>query len=157
MHSEKPLRIFVLIDALGWKLLDGRTFLAAWLPFRKPLRTVLGYSSAAIPSILTGLLPSQHGRWALFYRDPQHAPFRWLRHLCFLPARILDSRVSRKVIKEIGQHLLSLGPSFECCVSPHLLPYFNVSETKNIYAPAALAPTTSIFDDLVKAKIEFRV
>ena len=85
------LRVFVLIDALGWSYLQGRKFLENELPYRVPLRTVLGFSSGAIPTILTGLRPAQHGHWNLFYYDPAGSPFRWLRHFAFLPDGVLES------------------------------------------------------------------
>ena len=137
--SGQTLSVFVLIDALGWKYLEGREFLADLLPYRHPLHTILGFSSGAIPTMLTGLPPSQHGHWNLFYYDPQGSPFKWLRHLQFLPEAILDSRVCRKIVKELGRRVLGMGPLFECCVSPRLMPYFNWVEKRNIYDQGGIA------------------
>jgi len=109
------LHVFVLIDALGWEVIKDRPFLNAELPFRKPVTTVLGYSSGAIPTILTGLRPAQTGHWNLLYYDPNGSPFRWLRWFSILPDRLLDNRYSRKLIKELGdQHTILL--------STHILP-----------------------------------
>lgn len=156
--SRRPrLKIFVLIDALGWRFLEGREFLSDLLPYRVPLRTVLGYSSGAIPSILSGLPPAQNGHWNLFYYDPEGSPFRWLRRFLFLPDRVLDSRVTRKLLKELGRHLLGLGPLFECCVSPRVLPWFNWSEKRNLYGPAGISGARSIFDHLEKDRISYCV
>ena len=85
MTPRAPIRIFVLIDALGWPVVSKLDFLADLLPHRQPLRTILGYSSGAIPTILTGRFPVEHGHWNLFYYDPAGSPFRWLRRLNFLP------------------------------------------------------------------------
>src|SRR4051812_33385810 len=79
------LQVFVLIDALGWKILEQYEFLSDILPKRMPLRTVLGFSSGAIPSMLTGTIPAEHGHWNLYYYDPEGSPFRWLKPLLFLP------------------------------------------------------------------------
>ena len=49
------IHIFILIDALGWEYIKERPFLNDVLPHRQPLRTVLGFSSGAIPTILTGV------------------------------------------------------------------------------------------------------
>jgi len=38
--NGQTLSVFVLIDALGWKYLEGREFLADLLPYRHPLRTI---------------------------------------------------------------------------------------------------------------------
>ena len=133
MKNSQPLRIYVLIDALGWRILEGREFLSDVLPYRAPLRTVLGFSSGAIPTMLTGVPPAENGHWNLFYYDPKGSPFRWFRPFRFLPKAIVENRVARKIMKELGRRVLGLGPLFECCVSPRLLPYFNWVEKRNIY------------------------
>ena len=74
MTRARRLRMFVLIDALGWTYVEDSRFLADLLPYRTPLRTFLGYSSGAVPSILTGVPPARHGHWNLFYRDPARSP-----------------------------------------------------------------------------------
>jgi Type I phosphodiesterase / nucleotide pyrophosphatase len=157
MRREQHINLFVLIDALGWKFLHSREFLSDLLPHRRPLRTVLGFSSGAIPTILTGLPPAQTGHWNLFYYDPHESPFRWLSHFSFLPDRVLNHRVTCKILKEIGRNLLGLGKNFECCVSPRLLPWFNWVEKRNIYDRGGIPGSRSIFDELAKAGIPARV
>ncbi len=71
--------IAVLIDALSWDTLRQSELLAERRAVCRPLRTILGYSSAAVPSILTGRLPQEHGRWSYLYYDPAHSPFGWTR------------------------------------------------------------------------------
>jgi Type I phosphodiesterase / nucleotide pyrophosphatase len=155
--GRHPLQIFVLIDAFGWELAQRLGFLADRLPHRAPLRTVLGYSSGAIPTMLTGKTPAEHGHWNLFYYDPAGSPFRWLRHVGFLPDAILNSRVTRKVLKELGRHVLGLGPLFECCVSPRFLPWFNFTEKRNIYECSGITGAPSIFDQLAASGVRHRV
>jgi len=150
------LSIFVLIDALGWKYLEGREFLDDILPYRLPVKTVLGFSSGAIPTILTGVPPSVTGHWNLFYYDPKGSPFRWLRSAGFLPDAILDSRVTRKVLKELGRRVLGMGPLFECSVNPRFLPLFNYVEKKNIYGDGGIPGSSSIFDELTGQGIAYR-
>jgi predicted AlkP superfamily pyrophosphatase or phosphodiesterase len=157
MNRAPQLSIFVLIDALGWQFLQGREFLSDILPYRVPLRTVLGFSSGAIPTILTGLPPSQNGHWNLFYYDPDGSPFRWLRPFRSLPNRVMDHRVTRKLLKEMGRHVLGLGKHFECCVSPRLLPWFNWVEKRNIYDRGGISGAPSIFDTLSDDGIGYRV
>jgi Type I phosphodiesterase / nucleotide pyrophosphatase len=158
MARQRRIAVAVLIDALGWRYLDGREFLDDILPYRKPLRTVLGFSSGAIPSILTGAPPAQHGHWNLLYYDPAGSPFKLLRYLnCVLPGRLLDNRVGRKAIKEFGRRLLGLGQGFECVVSPRLLPYFNWVEKRNIYDVGGITGRPSIFDRLADGRIPYRV
>jgi predicted AlkP superfamily pyrophosphatase or phosphodiesterase len=157
MSSNRNLHIFVLIDALGWEYVEENQFLNDLLSYRTPLQTVLGFSSGAIPTILTGLRPAQHGHWNLFYYDPKGSPFRWLRPLSFLPSRVMDHRVTRKIMKELGRHVLGMGPLFQCSVSPRLLPWFNWVEKRNIYESQGIPGTASIFDRLLEAGVPHRV
>lgn len=150
MRSD-GVHVVVLIDALGWRLVEEHGFLADRLPHRRPVRTVLGYSSGAIPTLLTGRPPAEHGHWNLFYYDPAGSPFRWLTAARFLPDRALNHRVGRRLLKAVGRRVLGLGPLFECAVSPRLLPYFNWVERRNIYAPGGIAGARSIFDELADA------
>jgi hypothetical protein len=154
---QRPVHIVALIDALGWTYVRDSDFLADILPHRQPLRTVLGFSSGAIPTILTGLPPAQTGHWNLFYYDPEHSPFRWLRPFRVLPRRILDSRYSRAILKRLGRRVLGLGPLFECSVSPSLLPWFNWIEKKDIFAPEGIGSARSIFDQLRERSIPYCV
>ncbi|HET9400051.1 MAG TPA: alkaline phosphatase family protein [Candidatus Acidoferrales bacterium] len=149
--------MFVLIDALGWKYLEGRQFLNEELPYRQPLRTVLGFSSGAIPTILTGVFPSQHGHWNLFYYDPVRSPFKFLRLFGFLPDYLLDNRLTRKTVKELGRKIMGMGPLFECCVSPRLMPFFNWVERRNIYDYGGITGAASIFDTLQKRGVSHRI
>jgi hypothetical protein len=151
------VHVFVLIDALGWHCLASREFLSDVLPYRRPLRTILGFSSGAIPTLLTGRSPAETGHWNLYVYDPVGSPFRWLRHLRFVPDAVLDTRVGRKVIKELGRRVLGLGPLFECAVTPRLLPWFNWTEKRNIYAPGGIDGGGSIFDVLAASGVRHRV
>lgn len=151
------LQVIALIDALGWEYIRERQFLDDVLPYRTSLQTVLGFSSGAIPTILTGLMPERHGHWNLFYYDPQHSPFWWLKAFNWLPNRVLDNRYGRKLLKELGRRVLGLGPTFECCVSPRLLPYFNFSERRDIYTPKGIESTPSLFDELEREGRGYRV
>ena len=155
--SGPGLHVFILIDALGWFAVEEHDFLRYELPYRRPLRTVLGFSSGAIPTILTGSPPSQNGHWNLFYYDPQNSPFRWLKPFRLVPRRAMGSRVARKIIKELGRRVLGLGPLFECCVHPHLLPWFNWVEKRSIYAPGGISGCPSIFDRLEQEQIPYLV
>jgi hypothetical protein len=153
---EGPISICVLIDALGWKILEERKFLDDVLTYRQPLRTVLGFSSGAIPSLLTGRVPSQHGHWNLFYYDPKGSPFSWLRWLHYFPNMLVNHRVSQKLIKEAGRRFFHMGGQFECYVKPTLMPYFNWVERRCIYEPGGISGAHSIFDDLAAGGIPYR-
>ena len=157
MNRSRTIHICVLIDALGWRWLEGHHVLNDELPYRQPLQTVLGFSSGAIPAILTGRLPAESGHWNLLYYDPEGSPFQWLRYFSFLPERVLNHRITKKLLKEAGRRFLGMGPLFECAVSPRLLPRFNWTEKRNIYQPGGIPGSVSIFDQLSEAKVPYRV
>jgi type I phosphodiesterase/nucleotide pyrophosphatase len=150
------VHVFVLVDGFGWSVLEGRAFLEDLLPHRQPLRTVLGYSSGAIPTLLTGRPPAEHGHWNLLYYDPEGSPFRWLRPFGFLPGSVLGNPVARRLLREIGRRVLGLGPLFDCAVAPSLLPWFNWVEKRSLYEPGGVSGTPTIFDQLAAAGVPFR-
>ena len=154
--GKRHISLCVLIDALGWKIIENQSFLNDLLTFRQPLKTVLGFSSAAIPSLLTGRSPSEHGHWNLFYYDPEHSPFSRLRWLHYLPDTLVNHRISEKLIKEAGRRLFHMGPQFECYVKPTLMPWFNWIERQCIYEPGGISGAPSIFDKLEEAGIRYR-
>src|SRR5882724_7164778 len=151
--NRHKVRLFCLIDAFGWEYLKQREFLSDLLPYRKPLKTVLGFSSGAIPTILTGVPPSENGHWNLFYYDPEGSPFRWLKYFSFMPDFVMNNRITSKLLKEIGRHLLGLGGGFDCAVTPSLLRWFNWVERKNIYERGGISGAPSIFDQLAENQI----
>ena len=157
MKRSTPLAIFVLIDALGWRYVAERGFLDSSLGYRTRLRTVLGFSSAAIPTILTGLAPARHGHWNLLYRDAASSPFRWLRPLRYLPDGVVNNRYARRGVTEIGRRALGLGRGFECPVSPRVLGWFNWTEKHDIYAAGGIAGAKSFFDRLAESSVPHRV
>ena len=150
-----PLSIYVLVDALGWEVLRNRPFLDDLWAERRWLVTILGYSSGAIPTLLTGQTPSQHGHWNLIYRDPARSPFGWTRPLGRLPRPLVENRVSRRVLKSAARRLSGYSGYFSLYDYPVAhLPQFDLTEKRDIYTPGGLdAP--SIFDDMRAAGIPY--
>ena len=64
--SRRVLVVFV--DALGPAQLARFGDRLAFLPHQRALQGILGYSTGALPTILTGMTPSVHGRMCLFSR-----------------------------------------------------------------------------------------
>ncbi|HEU4370455.1 MAG TPA: alkaline phosphatase family protein [Methylomirabilota bacterium] len=148
-----PLSIYALVDALGWEVLRERPFLDDLLAERRWLVTILGYSSGAIPTLLSGMTPSRHGHWNLFYRDPDRSPFRWTRPLARLPRPLVENRVSRRALKLLARRLSGYSGYFSLYDYPvaHLA-QFDLTEKRDIYRPGGL-DCPSLFDDLAAAGI----
>jgi len=147
--------IFILIDALGWSYLKDSSFLADLLPYRTSVQTILGFSSGAIPVLLSGRPPKDSGHWNLFYYDPKRSPFRWIRWVSFLPKSLLNSRIVRRGVREVTHLLNKFGGYFQIYGVPvELLPYFDICEKKDIYRPGGLPG--SLFDRLEESKTRYR-
>jgi len=146
--------LFIMIDALGAQFLRRHAFLPE-MEFRGSLRTVLGYSCACEPTLLSGKLPQEHGHGAMFQlRNGDSVldvarPYQWLPSIIRENHRIrtrLQGRVSRDV-----EGYFSL---YECPV--RLLPRFDLVEKKSIFAPGGLRRARSIFDDLQDDGVRWR-
>lgn len=149
------IAIFTLIDALGWTYIKSRPLLPDVLKYRTEVRTVLGFSSGAIPTLLSGQLPRESGHWNLFYCDPEHSPFRWVRWISFLPSSILNQRIVRRGIRFISQRMSRFGGYFQIYGVPvELLPYFDICEKKDIYRPGGVP--SSLFDRLEELGVPYR-
>jgi hypothetical protein len=152
---KPPLTIHVLVDALGWEVIKDRPFLDDILVDRRWLATILGYSSGAIPSLLSGRYPNQHGHWNLFHHAPARSPFRWTRALRAVPRPLVENPVTRRAVKRISRRLSGYGGYFSIYDYPVAnLPYFDLTEKRNIYAPGGL-DCPSIFDDLERRGIRW--
>lgn len=137
------------IDALGWELLqlNRPDFLSDLLPYRRPLRTILGYSSACDPSIISGLLPSEHLQWSSYYYSPLTSPFHNLTWLSYLPERIRDHHRIRHYLSQFIAKSLGFTGYFQLYNLPFdILHYFDYAEKKWIYGPAGLLRGRTIFD-----------
>ena len=156
MRDRVTLCFFV--DALGWELFRKLRCFEDVAPHAYRQRTVLGYSCAAQPTILTGEMPSTHGHWGMFYRT-DHSQLAALRHMRLLPPALSSRwRVRRQILK---LHRRSSGISgyYNLYRIPfELFSKFDLVEKKNIYAPDAFASgTPSIFDDLAGRSVPYRV
>ena len=143
------LQVFVLIDALGWELVQRRRLTAEYLPHQQRVPTMLGFSSGIIPSILTGRTPSETGMWNLVYYDPEKSPFGWTRRLG-RAMRLFDYRIGRRLLTEAGRRLLGMGANFDVSVEAETLGYFHWAESRNIYAHHGVPGQKSIFDLLAE-------
>jgi len=147
------LPLFIFIDAFGWEVLRSHPdFLADLAPHRKPLRTILGYSSACDPSIISGRRPSEHRLWSSFYYAPETSPFRWLRALRFLPASLMNRARVRHLLSRLIKKLHGFTGYFQIYNVPFdKLGIFDYAEKKRIWEPGGLPVGDNIFDELRSA------
>jgi hypothetical protein len=128
------LDLFIFADALGWELVERRNFLADILPYRHACRTLLGYSCTFDPTILTGLLPVEHGHFSFFVYDPQRSPFGWAKKWAWLPQKFgAHHRVRNRVSRWVAQSAGYTGYFQLYSVPFNRLPYLDYTEKKDIY------------------------
>ncbi len=151
----KPVLVVVLVDALGWTLAGRDPAFAQRLPERRPLATVLGFSSGALPTAFTGRPPREHGRWLMYRRADAGGVFRGFELLRFLPPRVrrswtltrwLAARVERRGVR--GYFNLYDVPRAQ-------LAEFDLPERDDIFAPGGL-PCDSLWDALERRRVPWR-
>ncbi|MEM6821017.1 MAG: alkaline phosphatase family protein [Verrucomicrobiota bacterium] len=154
--KKKPkLPLFIFIDAFGWEVLSRHSFFLDDLaPHRKKLETILGYSSACDPSIVSGKLPYQHGLWSSFYYAPETSPFRWLRWFQFLPRQLTSRGRVRHWLSRIIKKIHGFTGYFQIYNVPfELLRLFDYAEKKRFWVAGGMPRGRSIFDELDEKNI----
>ena len=152
------ISIVVFIDALGWEVLKGRRFMEEELPVRRKLRSVFGFSSACIPSILTGLMPRDHRHWSFFYYSPETSPFKPLRLLGMLPSALVDRGRVRNLISKLIKRLYSYTGYFQLYNIPfEHVDKFDYCEKSDLFLPGGMNRGENIFDFLSRSGVSYHV
>lgn len=152
------LPLFVFIDACGWEILRDRPFARGIAPLRRPLRSVFGYSSACIPSILSGAWPEQHRNWCYFVHDPERSPFRALRPLSWLPRWITSRRIFRRWLSKLLRGPMRFKGYFDLYNVPFKhIHRFDFTEKKSPLQPGGMNRGPNIFDHLEEAGVAYHV
>jgi predicted AlkP superfamily pyrophosphatase or phosphodiesterase len=148
----------IFIDALGWEVLRNRKFLESELPHRRKLRSVFGFSSACVPSILSGRQPRDHGHWSYFFYSPKTSPFKPLKLLSALPGWLTERGRVRHLISKIIGRLLGFTGYFQL----YNLPFrhaglFDHCEKNDIFKAGGMNRGGNIFDCLEGNEIPYHV
>src|SRR6266567_3976504 len=147
MKSILPL--FVFIDACGWEIIKDDPFARALAPNRRRLQSVFGYSSACVPSILSGHWPVEHRNWCYFVYDPKNSPFKALAPLRWLPAALTHRRFFRRQLSRFVKARLNFRGYFDLYNLPfRYMSLFDFSEKKSPLKPGGMNRGPNIFDFL---------
>lgn len=159
MPKQKKIDLFFFIDAFGWKLLEEHPqFLKGLIVEKKPLDTILGYSSACDPSIISGLKPFQHLLWSSFYYSPSTCEYKWVKWLKWLPKIIADNHRTRHILSNLIKKVCRFTGYFQIYNVPFdKLPLFDYAEKKRIWQPKGLPAGKTIFDELHEKNIPYYV
>jgi predicted AlkP superfamily pyrophosphatase or phosphodiesterase len=157
--SKKPiLPLFVFIDACGWEIASAHSFCKKICPTQRRLESVFGYSSACIPSILSGRWPSEHYNWCYFVHDPARSPFRALRPLRWIPRAISSRRITRRLLSRMLKVHLKFRGYFDLYNIPFKhIAQFDFSEKKSPLLPRGMNHGPHVFDYLEEEGIPYHV
>jgi len=154
---RERITLCFFVDALGWEAARRHRTFEALAPHAHRLRTILGYSCAAQPTILTGIPPSEHGHWAMFERSDRSslAPLRVLR---FVPPAIANHRRFRRRLFIWHRRRTGFTGYYNFYRVPFsLFDRFDICEKRDIYAPGAFrSGVESIFDILAREGVPYR-
>lgn len=154
-----PRVVILLVDALGWDAVQGSSgepWLGDLLPHRRPLETILGFSSGAIPALLTGRWPRENGRWLMFARARGETPLSVAAWFARLPSRLRRShRVGRLLHRLVARRVRGYFSLYE--IPWRRLPYFDLPERRDLYAPQAVPGHPTWFDDWAARGLAVRV
>jgi hypothetical protein len=155
---KKVLPLFVFIDACGWEIIRDHPFARDVAPLRRPLRSVFGYSSACIPSILSGRWPAEHRNWCYFVHDPERSPFKKLKPFGWLPRWVTSRRIFRRYLSKLMRGVLGFKGYFDLYNIPFSqIGRFDFTEKKSPLQPRGMNRGPNIFDYLVEQGINYHV
>ncbi len=123
--------ILYFADGFAWQYTGQRSFMPSFWDQRRPLRTLLGYSSTVMPAIVSGSPPRETGIWTEYYLDPRKrtatqrfftrprtSPLRPLINLW----RLVWFRITRK-LGYSAEHRLRLPLDISHLFSRHAIRY----------------------------------
>ena len=143
------VKVFVFVDALGWKQVERYDFLRDLLPNRRRIEMQFGYSCTAIPTILTGERPSVHGHLAFYDYAPSRSPFAKMRFLAPLlrPKSFWRRGRVRNQLSKLIKKLYGFTGYFQLYGVPvERLPKLDYCEKTDLFVPGGLAPVKNLAD-----------
>lgn len=139
--------VVIIIDALGYSLARRHGFHPAGLPAAARLRTVLGFSQAALASILTGVMPDRHGLWMMYSFARGGSPFAWLR---LVPRGVSARRLwLRRLIRWNLARMSRVRGYYSLYDVPRaVLPSLDIPARNDLFAPGGGGSAENVFDRL---------
>ena len=154
---SKRIALCFFVDALGWETAQKYGCFRPVAPHAYRQRTVLGYSCAAQPTILTGAMPSTHEHWGMFYLS-ERSELSPLRHLRWLPGGVSHHPRFRNALLNVHRRMSGFTGYYNFYRIPYeLFARFDLVEKRDLYAPGAFdADVSSIFDILAERGVPYR-
>ena len=154
----------MFVDALGWEIVSKYNFLKDTLVYRKKVEMQFGYSSAAVPTILSGKHPQEHKHFSFFYYNPNKSPFENFKYLKIFfgaglhPKCLFNRGRVRRIISRLTAKMLGYTGYFSLYSVPfNKLPLFDYCEKTDIFASGGLSPVENLYDILEASGLKFHI
>ena len=147
--------VVLIVDALGWELAGRHPGFASSLEHRRRLDTILGFSSGALPTLFTGRLPREHGRWLMYRRACGPGPFAGFQWTRALPERVQRSAALSRLLTRLVEARGVRGYFHLYEVPRWLLPEFDLAEREDIFRPGGL-PGGALWDTIAALAVRWR-
>ncbi len=158
--KHKTIEIFLFIDALGWKIVNDHHFLTGLLPHRRRIDMQFGYSCSAIPTILSGKTPAEHGHLGLFRFAPEESPFKSLARLAWLfkPASFWNRGRVRHHLSKVLKKFYGFTGYFQLYRMPlWKLKFVDYCEKRNLFVAGGMENIANLHDTLSKKGVNFHI
>ena len=158
--TSRPVEVFMFIDALGWEIVQRTGFMKDVLPERHPIRMQFGYSCSAIPTILTGKTPGEHGHLSAFRYDPEHSPFKKLDFMTSLlrPVSFWNRGRIRYYLSKFVKKCCGITGYFQLYHVPFKkLKYMDYIEKKDMFLAGGMEQVENLRDVLDASGIKFHI
>ena len=152
--------IFLFIDALGWDVVGSSGYLGDILPFRREATMQFGYSCSAIPTILSGARPAEHGHLGLFEYAPDRSPFKRVAAFMRLlrPKSLWNRGRVRGWLSRAVKRFLGFTGYFQLYqMTAEKLPYMDYCEKRNLFVPGGMEAVANLADELRRAGISHHI
>ena len=154
------VEIFLFIAALGWELAERTGFMREKLPYRRKIEMQFGYSSTAIPTILSGRTPSEHGPLGLFRFAPESSPFKVLGRIAPLlrPESFWNRGRVRNVLSKVVKKLWGFTGYFQLYQMPfRKLALMDYCEKRDLFAAHGMGEIENLRDLLIRSGVPFHI
>ena len=158
--KHKTIEIFLFIDALGWKIVNDHKFLTELLPERKKINMQFGYSSSAIPTILSGKTPSEHGHLGLFRFAPETSPFKAFSRLAWLfkPESFWNRGRVRHHLSKLLKKVYGFTGYFQLYRMPlWKLKFVDYCEKRDLFVAGGMENIANLHDTLSRKGVDFHI
>ena len=158
--KHKTIEIFLFVDALGWKIISDHNFMPELFPCRKKLSMQFGYSSSAIPTILSGKSPTEHGHLGLFRFAPESSPFKGFSRLAWLfkPGSFWNRGRVRHHLSKLLKKFYGFTGYFQLYRMPlWKLKFVDYCEKKDLFVAHGMDDIANLHDALSAINVPFHI